>query len=419
MSASPYSPTTRWLFLAILFLVGTSSSIDRVIISVLLEPIKQEFHVSDTMLGLLGGLSFALLYSVAGIPMARLADRGDRKLLIAVATAVWSVMTIVCGMAASFWQLFLARVGVGFGEAGTVPPSQSLIVDYFPESSRARAIGIFTTTGTAGYLISTIIGSQIVAAHGWRTTLLAFGLPGLLVAALVFFVLKEPRQLQAKTSARANSESFGQSLRHLARKRSFVWLLLAFTLYNFSASGSLLFIPSYIIRVIGSPIEIAGPYYGLASALAVLIGGVGGGFLCDLLARRDKRWIVWFPTLGYALAAIPSTLMFLIDDLTLFVIVSAISGTLLFAALPATFAAIHAICGSARRATAIALVLFFGNLLGSGLGPVVAGALSDAFGIAFGPMGLRYALVIVIALTLPVAIMMYRASGSVLSDIED
>lgn len=418
-AAHLYTPARRWLFLAILFLVGASSSVDRVVISVLLEPIKHEFKVSDTQLGLLSGLSFALLYSALGLPIARWADRGNRKLLIAGAISVWSAMTVLCAAAGSFWQLLLARIGVGVGEAGATPPAQSLIVDYFPIAQRARAIGIFATSGTVGYLIGLSIGSQLVAAHGWRVTLVAFGLPGLLIAALVYWVLDEPRQRSDAAVARGSTEDFRTSIGRLAAKRSFLFMLAGFTLYHFAAYGSLVFVPSYLVRVIHSPIEQAGLYYGATSALAVLIGSLAGGAIQDALSRRDPRWIARFPAIAFGLAAIPNCAMFLLDDLRAFLIVSTIGGILLYAALPAAFSAIHAVCGSARRATAIAVILFFGNLLGFGLGPVITGALSDHFSAIHGPEGLRYALIIVMALTVPTALLLYAASGRVAEDMED
>lgn len=423
VTATPYvaSPGRRWLFLGILFLVGTSSSIDRVVISVLLEPIKQEFQVSDTLLGLLSGLSFALLYSILGIPFARFADRGNRKLLIAGAITVWSAMTVLCAAAANMWQLLLARIGVGVGEAGATPPAHSLIVDYFPPSQRARAIGIFATSGTAGYLIGLTLGSQLVSAYGWRMTLVAFGLPGLVIAVMVMLLLVEPRQADpAAAAARARSlEPFAASVRALLAKPAFVLLLIGFTIYHFAAYGALVFVPSYMIRVIGSPIAEAGPIYGFASAGAVLVGSLAGGALCDWLTALDRRWTAWFPALGFGLAIIPNVLMFLIDDLSWFLVVSTLGGVLLYAALPASFTAIHAVCGNARRATAIAIVLFFGNLLGFGLGPVVTGALSDYFTAIHGPQGLRYALMIVMGLLLPTAMLMFAAGRKIIADIED
>lgn len=420
--AAFYTPARRNFFLFVLFMVGTSSSVDRVIISVLLEPIKAEFQVSDTMLGLLSGLAFALLYAVLGVPIARLADRGNRKTLITVALSVWSVMTVLCAAAGSFWHLILARIGVGAGEAGATPPAQSLIVDYFPVAARGRALGILATTGTVGYLIGLSLGSQLVAMFGWRLTLVILGLPGLVIAAVVFFFLEEPRRrrlLAGDAPAEPRqTETFRESMGVLFRKPAFVYLLIGFTLYHFVAYGSLVFVPSYLVRVVGSPMQEAGLYYGMTSAMAVFVGSILGGMLSDRLVRRDRRWVVWFPALGYALSVLPSTLMFLIDDLPLFLVVSTISNILLYASLPAAFAAVHAVCGSARRATAIALVLFFGNLLGFGLGPIVTGALSDLFSQSHGVAGLRYALVIVMTLTVPTAYFIYRSARTVSQDWE-
>lgn len=407
----------KWLFLAILFLAGTSSSVDRVVVAVLVEPLKAEFGLSDTQIGLLSGLSFALLYSVMGLPIARFADRGDRRILMTIAISVWSGMTVLCAAATSYWQLLLARIGVGVGEAGATPPAQSLIVDYFPTVQRARAIGIFATSGTVGYLVGLSAGSQLVAEFGWRATLLAFGLPGFLIAALIFWLLEEPRRTGARPMALG--EAFGASMRRLAAKRSFVLLLIGHVIYCFAAYGALVFVPSYIVRVIGSPIDVGGLWYGFASAGAVLVGSLAGGALCDRLSARDKRWIAWFPAIAFGLAFLPNTLMFLIDGLAPFLVVSTIGGVLLYAALPAAFAAVHAVCGTARRSTAIALILFFGNLLGFGLGPVFTGFLSDTFSAVHGPGGLRYALMIVMALTLPVAVFMFAAAASVTKDLED
>lgn len=414
-----YTPRQRALYLALLFLVGTSSAVDRVVISVLLEPIKQEFRISDTMLGLLSGLSFAILYSVLGIPIARWADRGDRVTLTAVALSVWSAMTVLCGTAANFWQLLIARIGVGVGEAGATPPAQSLVVDYFPPSQRARAIGILATTGTVGYLLGLSLGGQLVSAHGWRNTLIAFGAPGLVIAALVWFVLDEPRRRIADDARRKAGEAFRKSIGLLAANRTYRRLLLALTFYHFVAYGSLVFVPSHIVRVLKVPIADAGLYYGATSAVAVLIGSLGGGALCDWMVKRDRRWLVWFPALGFGLGALPNCAMFLIDDFNMFLLASMIGGLALYASLPAAFTAIHAVCGSPRRATAIAILLFLGNLLGFGLGPVMTGALSDHFSAAHGAAGLRYALLIVMALLVPTSLLMASAAPMIRADLKD
>lgn len=414
-----YTPARRWLFLAVLFLVGTSSSIDRVVISVLLEPIKHEFGLSDAQLGMMSGFSFALLYSLFGLPIARYADRGDRRLLITVAIGVWSAMTMLCAAAGSFAQLLAARIGVGVGEAGATPPAQSLIVDYFPPEMRARAIGIFTTTGTVGFLVGLTLGSRLVTDHGWRFTLVAFGLPGLLIAAFVYFLLDEPRRSGRGAVKDVAGEAFALSLRRLIAKPAYVRLVIASTVYSFAAYGSLVFVPSYLVRVVKVSIADAGLYYGMTSAFAVLVGSLAGGALCDMLVRRDRRWVAWFPGLGFVLAAVPCTLMFLIDDFRAFLVVSTLGGILLYASLPASFAAVHVVCGGVRRATAIALLLFFGNLLGFGLGPWATGWLSDLFSASHGAAGLRYALMIIMALVLPSGLITLAAARHIIADRED
>jgi predicted MFS family arabinose efflux permease len=415
-----YSARQRWTFLAILFLVGTSSSLDKIIISVLLEPIKHEFHASDTELGLLGGLSFAVFYSVLGVPIARFADRGNRRTLIALAVALWSIMTALCGAAGSFVLLLLTRVGVSVGEAGSTPPAQSLIADYFAPDRRARAIGVFTTSGTVGYLLGVALGSQIVAAYGWRQTFVILGLPGLLIAAAALLFLREPRaDSRLKRQESIEQESFLQSAAILLRKPSFVRLLGAHTVYAFAVYGALLFVPSYLTRVLGYPIATAGYYFGITSAFAVFAGSIAGGILSDWMVRRDRRWLVWFPGAVFILAGIPNSGMFLIDRLPAFLAVSTLGMLLLNASLPAAFSAVHAVCGARRRATAIALILFLVNSIGFGLGPLLTGAMSDMFTARYGVAGLRYALFVVMLLIPVAGLLLLSAARSVREDCED
>ena len=198
-------------------------------------------------------------------------------------------------------------------------------------------------------------GSQLVAAYGWRGTLLALGLPGFFIALLVRLALEEPRQ--SRSALRPGGEDYRVSLRLLAAKPSFVRLLVGLTIYSFASYGSLLFVPTYLSRVLETPMTEVGRYYGLTTAVAVLVGSIAGGWLCDLLVRRDNRWIAWFPAAGFALSVIPNTLMFLAEDFRGFLWLSTLGGILLYASVPAAFAAVHAVCGTARRATAIAVIL--------------------------------------------------------------
>lgn len=417
-----YSPRRRWLLLAMLFLVAMSNYIDRTVISVLLEPIKKEFGASDTQLGLLSGIAFAFFYATLGIPIARWADRGNRRTIIAVCLSVWSVMTVLCGLSQTFWQLALARVGVGAGEAGAIPPAQSLIADYFPPEKRAIALAIFTAAATAGYLGAFVGGAWLVQAYGWRGAFITVGLPGLLLALLTHVVLKEPREVLGfarRESGGGDAASFGTVLRELAAKRSYVLSVTGLTLYAFMAYGVLVFFPSYMVRTMGIPLTQVGTGYGAVTAVSALIGTLGGGWLAGRLGTRDPRWYAWLPAAACAIAW-PVYLGAFLHATTFntFLVYAFVAGVLLSGGLPSIFTAIHAVCGSSRRAVAVAVMLFMMSLVGSGLGPVVTGVLSDLFAQTQGANALRLALVAAMTALLPSAYALYLAGRAVPRDME-
>lgn len=413
-----YSPSRRWALLLILFLVGTSASLDRVIISVLLEPIKREFGVSDTLLGLLSGASFALLYAVLGVPVARWADVGNRKLIITLSLATWSLMTALCGVVQSFWQLALARVGVGIGEAGAVPPSQSLLVDYFPPEQRALALSVFTASGVSGYLIGFAGGAAIAASLGWRWAFVLVGLPGLALALLAHLGLKEPRAVSGYPARRSDGEGFFGSLRVLWRRPTYRHLLLGLMAWSFFAYGALVFVPSYLVRVLGLDLARVGTAYGLVSALSALVGTLGGGLLADRLAARDRRWLLRMPAIG-TVAAFPFYLVcFTTDSFALFLVASGVASTLVLGALPTIFAGSHAVCGSSRRAVSVAILLFATSLVGAAAGPLATGVASDLLRPAYGDQALRWAMVLM-TLSMPLAAgLLFQAATTLRQDEE-
>lgn len=413
-----YTPRQRWGFLAILFLVSTSSYMDRQIITIVLEPIKQEFQVSDARLGLLTGFSFALFYATLGLPVARLADRANRRLIIGVALTIWSGFTLLCGFAQGFWHLAFARVGVGAGEAGAIPPAQSLLADYFPPEQRGRALGLFMMSAMAGYLVAFVGGSQVAAAFGWRMAFVAVGLPGLLLALVVFRGLQEPRILPGRAVPSDQGESLFKSWKALSAKPGFVKLTGAMILYFFVSYGAVMFFPSFMMRVYGEDLASVGLIYGAMQAVASLTGSVLGGLAVDRLARRDPRWMCWMP--GAMLLAIAplQILALLMPSLLSFVLVCFLPSLLIAALPPGFFTHLHAICGSPRRATSVAFIFFFANLLGLGFGPVVAGAMSDWFSARQGPSGIRWALMLVLLLLLPAGVLMLRAARTLRADVE-
>ena len=413
-----YDARQRWTYLAILFLVSTSNYADRNVISVLLEPIKAEFQVSDTALGLLTGLSFAVFYATLGIPVARWADRGNRKFIMTLALTIWSCMTALCGLAQTFWQLALTRVGVGAGEAGAIPPAQSLIADYFDPSRRARALAIFMASATAGYLLGFVLGAHIAAVYGWRMAFVILGLPGLLLAVVVHFVLREPRTLPEFKPSVAAAESLTETFRALMGKRSFLHLVAGMVVYFMIAYGALVFFPSYMVRVLHVPLESVGGLYGGVAAVTTVVGTLGGGWITDRLVRRNVAWLAWLPAVGLLFAWPAYELLLVVPTFGALLAISVVAGLALNLAIPAMFAALHAICGSARRAMAVAVVFFFANLIGLGLGPVLAGVLSDFFSTRFGPVGLRYSLMLVMTLLVPAAWFMYLCGRHLARDSE-
>ena len=412
-----YRPAQRWGYLAILFLASASSNIDRHVMSVLIEPIKHEFGASDTMMGLLGGFAFAAFYATLGLPVARFADRGDRKLVISAAMAVWSVMTVLCGMARSFPELVLARIGVGAGEAGAMPPAQSLIADYFPPEQRARALGVFISSSTVGYLLAFMVGAWLAATHGWRAAFIALGAPGLILCVLTLLGLSEPRHRTPKAE-RQPQEPLSATLAVLAGKRSFVLLCVAVILYYLVAYGAVIWFPAYLVRVLHLDLVSVGAVFGLLGAVAALLGSVGGGLVTDFATRRGVAYAARVPAV-ILIGVVPFyELAMLSNQPILFYAGSFVGAVGLSAAVPAFFTLLHRICGSPRRSMAVAMLLFFGNLIGLGLGPVMTGMLSDHFSTTYGAVGLRYAIMIAFAALTLSGFALWAASGSVERDTE-
>jgi len=414
-----YSERQRWRLLAILFLVATSNYFDRNVIAVLLEPIKHEFQLSDTLLGVLGGFCFALFYALFGIPISRWGDGGNRRTIITTALTIWSLMTVLCGLAQSFVQLAAARVGVGVGEAGAIPPAQSLIADYFPPERRAGAIAVFTSAATAGLLLGFGVGGYVAEKYGWRTAFILGGIPGLALALLTRWGLEEPRVQLGFPYDNPRRESFGETLQRLRQKRSYVHALIGCQLYFVMAYGALLFIPAYLIRVQHVALATVSVAYGTVGAVSGLIGTLGGGWLANRLGRKDVRWLAWLCAIACAVAGPLYMLALGVNNFTVFLAASGLGSALLAGGLPAMFAGIIAVAGSARRTTALAIVLFSATLIGGGLGPLVSGALSDVLTATYGDNGLRYALLAVMPVLLVTGGFFYAFGRAMPADLEE
>ena len=415
-----YSPWQRWGFLLVLFGVTISNYFDFFVLSVVLEPIKKEFHVSDTMLGLLSGACFALVYAVAALPIARWADRGDRPTVIAAALSGWSAMTALCGLAQSFWQLAIARFGVGIAEPGAVPPSLSLIADYFPPEKRATAVTVFSNGASAvGWFVGIGLGGYIAARYGWRVAFLAAGLPGLVLAIVVRVFLAEPRRLLGFPRMDPQAESFAESITHLRRKQSYLFVLAGVSVYCIFAYGITVFAPSFMLRSLHTTLEQVSVTWGSAIAVANILGAVIGGRMADRLSRRDIRWYAWLPALACLFALPLYWLALTAERAWIFISVEFLAELVLSIGTPVSAMAILAVCGRCRRSLASAAVYSSMVLIGGTLGPFLSGALSDVFQAEHGQDSLRYALISVCLFLVPAAFCFYAAARAMPEELED
>jgi len=379
--------------LALLSTVSLLNYLDRMVIAVLVEPIKRDLGLSDTEVGLVAGFAFALLYALAGLPLARIADRSSRVKLVSICLVVWSAMTALTGMARSFVELFVARMAVGIGEAGCVPASHSLIGDMFPPPRRAFAVGVFQAGGLIGMSFGLAGAGWVAEAYGWRAALLVAGAAGLPVAILLYMTMPEPAR-SGRASGMPTGESAMATMAALARRPALVHLVVALSIGAFATYGMSQWISAFFIRSHGLGLAAVGLYGGLAGGGGGIIGAIVGGLAMARLRPRDARWELWLPALGYGLAAPLFAATFLLPEaLAAFSVqfaatfVASAGGAVALSAIQ-TFAEPH------RRATAIAIMLMLSSLIGLGVGPTGVGVLSDALSPATGGDSLRYALVL-------------------------
>ncbi len=292
--------------LFLLLFVYTMSFIDRQIMGILIQPIKQEFQVSDTAMGALSGLIFAIFYSVLAIPFGRYADRANRRNFIAYCCGAWSAMTALCGMATGFWTLALARTGVAVGEAGGSGPSISMIADHYPPGQRARAMSIYQLGPQLGIWFGLALGGWIAHHYGWRAAFLAMSVPGLLAAVVLRFTAIEPQRghwdATVREATTALAEPLGVLLRDFWASRTFVGICLAGLMIGVVGYGIATWTPAFLVRSHGMTLQGAGAVLGLIGGSAAVAGTLFSGWLTDILAKRNRRWRVGVPVLGCMLA---------------------------------------------------------------------------------------------------------------------
>jgi len=421
-TAQPLSRRQARYALGLLLVVYIFNFIDRSILAILLEPIKEEFQVSDTYLGFLSGIAFAAFYTVVGIPVARWADRGQRSFIIALSLFAWSAMTAATGFARTFAQLAVARIGVGIGEAGCSPPAHSLISDLFPPARRATALSIYSLGIPIGAGIGYLAGGWLNQFFDWRTAFIVVGLPGVLLAVVVKLTLREPPRgvYDAASSLGQRRKSVGEVLAFMWSLRAFRHVSIGAAMHAFYGYGQQAFITSFFIRSHGLETGEIGTWLAGLGFTGGVAGTYLGGYLSDRLAVRDVRWYARVPALATLLYIPFAFLVFLWPDGRTALMLSLPGAILGGMYLGPTFAMTQSLVPADMRATASAILLFIINIIGLGLGPQGVGIVSDLLSGDLGVESLRYALLITVVTCAAWSIFHYgMAARTLRADLEE
>ena len=414
-----YTPRYRQYVLGILLVVYVFNFIDRQILSILLEPIRKDLMLSDTQLGFLSGVAFAIFYATMGIPIARLADRSSRVNVIAWSLTAWSVMTALCGLAMNFWQLMLGRIGVAVGEAGASPASHSLISDYFAPETRASAMGIYAMGVPIGTLIGLLAGGWLVHFFDWRTAFIVVGLPGVLLAIIVRMTIKEPPRGNSEVTMRDQEPvPLKEALTFLWARPSFRHVVLAVAFHAFVSYGYNGWLPAFFARSYQMSSAEIGSWLAPLIGIFAGLGTFSGGYISDYFAKRDRRWYVWVPGVTLIISVPFFILAFMSNDkyTTLALLIVPLYFNYVY--IGPTFAMIQGLATVRMRAIASAILLFVISLIGLGLGPFLVGVLSDFLKPEYGEESLRIALMFVFLFNIWAGIHYYIAGLTLREDLD-
>ena len=390
------------LVLGVLLLAYILNFLDRQILGILAAPIKADLRLSDAQFGAIGGLAFALLYSVLGLPLAYVADRVSRSSIVAASLAFWSAFTALCGTAGSYGQLFLYRLGVGVGEAGGVAPSYALIADYFSVERRARALAIFSLGIPIGLAGGTLIGAYIAAAIDWRAAFLTMGIAGIVLAPILRFVVRDV----PKAPASAEQAPIASVVPILIRKRAFWLLALAASCSSLTGYGLALWTPSVLMRSYGLDLKSTANFLASLIFIGGCAGVFAGGWFADRLGRADRGWYAKLPAIAWLITAPTFVAGLLAPKLWLVWPLLMIPNGLNILWLGPVTTAVQHLVPRHMRATASASFLLVNNLIGLGVGPLLMGSLSDALKTTYGVDSLRYAAVACTAFYFVAALLM-------------
>jgi MFS family permease len=392
---NPVPPAEGWTVrnaytLAMLTLIYALNTVDRNMFGLMAPLIKADLHFTDTQIGLLSGFAFAAFYAVMAVPIASLADRWNRRNIIAIGLTFWSLMTFCHGLVRTGWELALTRFLLGAGEASSVPPSNSIIADLFGPAKRPFALGFLAASTSIGVLLLFPALGWISEAHGWRVAFMAAGLPGLALALLFWLTIKEPSRATG-SSQTSDPVPLPAALHRLATTPAFVLAVASGIFISFDLAVSLTWAPTFLSRVHGLSQGEIGQLVGLLRGVGGIIGGVGGGLVATMLGHRDPRWRYRVPAAAMILVA-PAELLFIFGGDGLWQFGLGLDTLLVIAQIGPLFAILLAAADTRTRAVGIAVFLLITNLVGQSAGPLVSGFLSDRLAPSLGDMAIGYAM---------------------------
>ena len=402
----------RYYVLVMLMLTFMFNITDRMVMSILIEDIKADFALTDTQIGLLAGAAFTTFYVILGIPAGRLADRTNRKNMVSVAVALWSLMAALCGVAVGFWTLFLARLGVGVGEAGGSPPAVSLITNYFEPHELSKAMGIYSVGAVLGPVVGFVAGGLLAEAYGWRWTFIILGLPGVLIGLIIYLTIREPKRGQF---AHANTpkihpdeqEHFSVTMKSLWNNRIFVRVAISQMLAVTASYAFAIWLAPILIRNYEVPVSQIGIYLGIVWVLGGVPGMILGGYLTDRLAIKNPKWRAWFCSIVLILALPLLCLCLLTDNLVLALVLYTFGYGLHSSTQGPAISMMQSSVAPAERGTASAISSLATTFLGYFVGPAVVGAISDSLSAEHGTLSLNYAVIGITIISLISAIFAY------------
>jgi len=395
-----------------LTLVYIFNFIDRQLLVILQESIKKDLQLSDTQLGLLSGFTFAIFYVTVGIPIARLADRGNRRNIVSLSLGIWSLMTACSGLSRNFLQLLLARIGVGVGEAGGSPPAHAMISDYFPPEKRSTALSVYSAGLYLGILAGFLMGGYLNQQLGWRAAFFVLGIPGLIFSLLFYTTVKEPKRgaTDLGPTVENNIRSFGETLKFLLATKTFVLLAFGGGLHVFCIYGIVNWTPSFLARLHGMTSSQIGLSLGLVFGLGGGLGTFAGGYLTDRFGKKDKSRYLKIPAYGIILSIFfAAGALFLKPD---FLSLGCFAGVAFLHSmyLGPAIAVAHGLVPASMRALTSAILFLVLNLIGLGFGPLVVGWISDSLAPKLGNESLRWAMSVTLFVSMASVFLFFRAA---------